>query len=58
MPDQIFEEEMKRLDYWLGELGSLEVNRTILIDASTLHDMVDDVNQTSHEESKNAYAGA
>jgi hypothetical protein len=61
MPEPAFEEEMKRVDYWLNELRSLGVparRKNELNDGKELHDLADNIKQTFYQEYKVAYAEA
>lgn len=59
MPEYLFEEEMKKVDYWLNELRSLGVNarkKNDLNDSKELHDLADKIKKTLYQEYKTAYA--
>lgn len=61
MPEYIFEEEMKKVDYWLSELRSLGVNagkKKDFNDSKELHDLTDKIKETLYQEYKTAYAKA
>ncbi len=59
MPEHAFEEEMKKVDYWLNELRSLGVSarkKNGLNDSKELHDLTDNIKETLYQEYKAAYA--
>jgi len=61
MPDSIFQEEMKKVDFWLNELRSLGLvakKKSELNDSKELHDLADNLKQTMYQEYKSAYAKA
>ena len=59
MPDQVFEEEMKKVDYWLNELRSLGVSalrKNELNDWNELHNLADKIKEQYYQDYKTAYA--
>ena len=59
MPDQVFEEEMKKVDYWLSELRSLVINtksRNSMNNSKELGDLTDNIKQTLYQDYKTAYS--
>jgi len=59
MPDQVFEEEMKKVDYWLSELRSLGINtksRNSMNNSKELGDLTDNIKQTLYQDYKTAYS--
>ena len=61
MPDQLFEEQMKKVDYWLNELRSLGLSarkKNELNDSKELHDLTDNIKERMYKEYKTAYAKA
>ena len=59
MPDQVFEEEMKKADYWLNELRSLGVSarrKNELNDGNELHNLDDKIKEQYYRDYKTAYA--
>ena len=58
MKDQIFEEDMKKVDYWLSELRSLGINaknRNTLNNTKELSDLTDNIKKNLYQEYKTAY---
>jgi len=61
MPEQAFEDEMKRVDYWLNELRTLGLSankKNDVNDSKELHSLADNIKQTLYQEYKAAYAKA
>ena len=59
MSDQTFEEDMKKVDYWLSELCSLGINpkkRNGMNNIKELGDLTDSIKKTLYEEYKTAYS--
>jgi hypothetical protein len=58
MQDQIFEEDMKKVDYWLNELRSLGINtknRNSMNNTKELSDLTDNIKKNLYQEYKTAY---
>lgn len=61
MPEHAFEEEMKKVDYWLNELRSLGISartKNDLNDSKELHGLTDNIKDSLYQEYKSAYAEA
>jgi len=61
MPEQAFEDEMKRVDYWLNELRTLGLSankKNDVNDSKELHSLADNIKRTLYQEYKAAYAKA
>ena len=61
MADSPFQEEMRKVDFWLSELRSLGVSakkKSDLNDSKELHNLADNIKQAMYEEYKTAYAEA
>jgi hypothetical protein len=61
MPEQVFKDETKSVDYWLSELRSPDVsprNKNELKDTKESHDLADNIKLTMYSEYKMAYASA
>jgi hypothetical protein len=59
MPDQTFEEDMKKVDYWLNELRSLGINpksRNSMNSSKELGDFTNNIKMTLYQEYKTAYS--
>lgn len=59
MPDQLFEEQMKRVDYWLNELRSLGLSarkKNEFNDSKELHDLTDKIKEGMYKEYKTSNA--
>jgi hypothetical protein len=59
MPDQVFEEDMKKVDYWLNELRSLGVparRKNELNDGKELQNLTDKIKEQYYQDYKTAYA--
>jgi hypothetical protein len=61
MPEQILEEQMKNVDFWLNELRSLGVSplrKSELNDEKELQYLANNIKETLYKEYKAAYAQA
>jgi hypothetical protein len=61
MPEQILEEQMNNVDFWLNELRSLGVcpqRKSELNDEKGLHDLADNIKEMLYQQYKTAYAEA
>lgn len=59
MPDQIFEEDMKKVDYWLSELRSLGISpksRNSMNSSKELGDLTNNLKMNLYQEYKTAYS--
>jgi hypothetical protein len=59
MPDSVFEDEMKKVDYWLNELRSLGISarkKNELNDRMELHNLADKIKEQLYQEYKAAFA--
>lgn len=59
MPDQTFEADMKKVDYWLSELRSLGINpksRNTMNSSKELGDLTNNIKMTLYQEYKTAYS--